>query len=163
MEAHLTQVLNGIARSMAPSGLTKALSLGAVRLASQERVQQRSPPERRFGKISCEDRILQCSVDQIVREMVEQLEEVPNMVSQGGIQRRTVEQIVGFLRNLQRTVADPWTNGFTDRSLRSAQDLRQESVEVGYPSRADFWYRSAQDLVPGESRGSQNFSSGADF
>ena len=39
---HLTQVLNGIARSMAP-GLKKALSFQAVRLASKERVQQRSP------------------------------------------------------------------------------------------------------------------------
>ena len=65
-------------------------------------MQQPPPPERRFCKISCEDRILQCSVDQIVPEMVEQLEEVPKMVSQGGIQRRIVQQIVGFLRNLQR-------------------------------------------------------------
>ena len=40
MEALLTQVLNGIARSMAPTGLKKALSFKVVRLASQEHVQQ---------------------------------------------------------------------------------------------------------------------------
>ena len=39
MEAHLIQVLYGIARCMARSGL-KALSFEAVRLASQERVAQ---------------------------------------------------------------------------------------------------------------------------
>ena len=39
-----------IARCMAPSGLKKALSFEAVRLATQERVQQRPPPERRFGE-----------------------------------------------------------------------------------------------------------------
>ena len=47
MEAHLTQVLNGITRSMTRSGLKKALSFEAVRLALQEAVQQRPRPERR--------------------------------------------------------------------------------------------------------------------
>ena len=45
MESHVTQVLNGIARSVAPTGLEKALSFEAVRLASQERVQQRLPQD----------------------------------------------------------------------------------------------------------------------
>ena len=44
MEARLNQVLNGIARSMAPAGLRKALSFEAMRLASQERVELRLPP-----------------------------------------------------------------------------------------------------------------------
>ena len=44
MADRLIQVLNGIARSMAPAGLTEALSFEAVRLASRERVQQRLPP-----------------------------------------------------------------------------------------------------------------------
>ena len=35
MEAHLTSVLNGVARSMAPSGLKKDLSYRAVELALQ--------------------------------------------------------------------------------------------------------------------------------
>ena len=73
MEAHLTQVLSGIARCMARNGVEKALSFEAVRLASQERVQQRPHPERRFGeqhetfevtKISSEDRTLQRTGDQ---------------------------------------------------------------------------------------------------
>ena len=46
-EARLTQVLNGIARSMAPTSLKKVLSFEAVRLAFRERVQQRLPPGRR--------------------------------------------------------------------------------------------------------------------
>ena len=68
MEAHLTLVLNVIARCMAPSCLNEALSYRAVelalqglcerggevvRVASQGRVQQRHPPERsseRFGE-----------------------------------------------------------------------------------------------------------------
>ena len=74
-------------------------------------------------------------------EMMEQLERVPKMVSQRGLQRRTVEQIVVFLRNLQRTIEHdlddidknyPLRSGFlaewADRSYRST--LRQESVEV---------------------------------
>ena len=44
MEAHSAQVLNGIAGSMAPASLKKASSFEAVRLASQERVQQRLRP-----------------------------------------------------------------------------------------------------------------------
>ena len=36
MEAHVAQVLDGIMRSMAPSGLKKALAFEAVGLASQE-------------------------------------------------------------------------------------------------------------------------------
>ena len=47
-------MVNGIARSMAPSSVKKAVSFEAVRLASQERVQQRTLAERRFGKISGE-------------------------------------------------------------------------------------------------------------
>ena len=47
MEDGLTQVLNGIARSMAPAGLRKDLSFEAVMLASRERVQQRFPPRLR--------------------------------------------------------------------------------------------------------------------
>ena len=67
MEAHLTKVLNGIARSMAPAGLKKALSFEAVRLASQERVQQRLPPGLRCGdqffKDFAQDRVQQRSVE----------------------------------------------------------------------------------------------------
>ena len=71
---------------MAPSGLKKALSFKAVRLASLERVQQRPYPECRFGeqremfevtKISCKDRILKRTGDPLEgSEVVEQLEEV---------------------------------------------------------------------------------------
>ena len=67
MEAHLTHVLNDIARCMA-TGVKKALSFRAVELALQgqcerdgevvrldtlERVQQRPHPERRFGEQRC--------------------------------------------------------------------------------------------------------------
>ena len=45
-------MLYGIARSMAPAGLKKALSFEAVRLASQERVQQRLYPG-----LCCEDQL----------------------------------------------------------------------------------------------------------
>ena len=62
---------------MAPSGSKKALSLEAVMLASQKRVQQRSRLEPRFGeqheifgvtKISSEDRILQRTGDQTLEQ-----------------------------------------------------------------------------------------------
>ena len=49
-------------------------------------------------KISSRDRIVQCTVEQIldvpVREMVKQLVEVPKTISQDRIQQRNVEQIV---------------------------------------------------------------------
>ena len=78
MESHLTLVLNGIARSMAPTGLRKALSFEAVELASQERVQQRLPlgPRAAHG-----DSIKESDEDGV----------------SSGIQRRTVEQIVDYL------------------------------------------------------------------
>ena len=84
-------MLNGIARCLAPSGLKKALSFRAVklalqgqcerdgevvRLASLERVQQRPHPERRFGE--------QHELLEVVVPEVEQLEEVPKTVSQSG-------------------------------------------------------------------------------
>ena len=56
MEAHITSVSNGIARSMAPSGLKKALSFEAVRLALQEQVQAGL----------AKDQILQRTKDRIV-------------------------------------------------------------------------------------------------
>ena len=68
MEAHLTQVLNCIARSMAPASLKKALSFEAVRLA-QERVHLRLP---RFNSVWLS----------LMPQMVDPLEEVMKMVSQ---------------------------------------------------------------------------------
>ena len=127
---------------MVPSCLKEALSFRAVelalqgqcerdgevvRLASQERVHQRPPPERsseRFGEqnetvevteISSKNQIFQRTGDEILKDFaqdrvqqrldeqsfvpqkMEQLEEVPKMMSHNGIQRRTAEQIVDFL------------------------------------------------------------------
>ena len=52
-------------------------------------------------KIPSRDRILQCTVEQIldvpVLEKAERLAEVPKIVSQDGIQQRTVEQTVDIL------------------------------------------------------------------
>ena len=76
MEAHLTHVLNGIARSMAPAGLKKELSLEAVRLASQERVQQRLPP-----RLRCWDHLFKDFAQDRVQRLVDQLKEVLEMVS----------------------------------------------------------------------------------
>ena len=78
MEAHLTQVLKGIARSRAPSGLKKALSFEAVRLASKERVQQRLL----LGLRAADGGSVEGSFEDSVSN---------------GIQRRTVEQIVDLL------------------------------------------------------------------
>ena len=109
---------------MAPSGLKKALSFEAVRLASQERVQQRLPPNRMFGKICGEDRILQRSVDQIVREMMEQLEEVPKMVSQSGLQRRVI-QVPKILRQDVEVVKNT-----TQEQTSERMGEQSRSVEV---------------------------------
>ena len=70
-------MLNGVARSMAPGGLKKALSFEAVRLASQERVQQGHFLERRFGEGPnlAAHRGPDCAGDG------GQLEEVPKMMS----------------------------------------------------------------------------------
>ena len=78
MEAHITQVLHGIARSMAPTGLKKALSFEVASLASQERVQQRLP----LGLRAADGGSVVGSAEDSVSS---------------GIQRRTVEQIVGLL------------------------------------------------------------------
>ena len=84
MEAHSTQALNGIARSMAPAGLKKALSFEAVTLASQERVQQRPPLRPRAadgGSVggSAEDgvssEILRRTVGQIVNFLAPVIQE----------------------------------------------------------------------------------------
>ena len=145
MEAQLIQVLNGITRSMAHSGLKKGLSFEAVRLASQELVQQRPRPERRFGgqhemfevtKISSEDRILQRTGDQtfegctqdrvqqpiVVPEVVEQLEEEPKTVSESGPDPVLPEQIAVKMRGVS------WL--FYDAAMISSQDQNvQRTVE----------------------------------
>ena len=74
----------------------KALSYEAVRLASQERVQQRLPQGLRAvdgGSVSDEDRVTR------------------------GIQRRTVEQIVGLLAaTVAKTVGEPRPPGIAKNS-----------------------------------------------
>ena len=129
-----------------------------VWLASEERVQQRLHPERsseRFGeqhdifevtKISSKDQILQRTGDQILKgfpqdrvqqrlvvpeTMVEQLEEVPKMVSQSGIQRRAAEHIVdrpALVLPERIFWEDPWTQ----RGYRSNQDLMPRPEFAAY-------------------------------
>ena len=107
MEAHSTQVLNGIAGSMA-AGLKKALSFEDVRLASQERVQQRLLPGLRCGdqvfKDFSQDRVQQRLVEPRATDGGSVGGSAEDGVS-SGIQRRTAEQIVDL------------------RGYRSAQDL----------------------------------------
>ena len=80
------------------SGLKKTLSFEAVRLASQERVQQRLPPERMFV-LQLLPHLWHNLVHGALQDSVLAAAlEVPKMVSQSGLQRRTVEQIVVFLR-----------------------------------------------------------------
>ena len=155
MEAHLTQVLNGIARSMAAAGLKKALSFEAVRLASHERVQQRLLPERSsesFGEqneIVEENQNLQRTRDQILKDfaqdrvqqgLVEPLAadggsfggSAEDGVS-GGIQRRTVEQVVDMLapvlpqeRVSARTEAVEMTKISCQKCIEAVKNATQE-------------------------------------
>ena len=86
MEARVASVLNGIARSMAPSGLKKALSFRVVELALRDDDAVRSyPPARgqRWALHKC-----------LVPELVEQLVEVLKGRYQDGIQRLTAKLVV---------------------------------------------------------------------
>ena len=80
-------VLSGIARSMASSGLNKALSFQVVELALRDDEAVRFVPQARGKQLPLLQRFVERS---LVPEMVEQL------VAQDGIQRRTAEQIVAF-------------------------------------------------------------------
>ena len=88
MEAHLTQVLNGIARSMAPAGLKEAS------------VQQRLLPGLLCGdqlfKDIAQDRVQHCVVDLRPADGGSVGGSAEDGVS-SGIQRRTVDQIVDLL------------------------------------------------------------------
>ena len=120
-EAHLTQVFNGIARCTAPSGLKKALSLEAVRLAPQERVQQQPLPERKFGeqnelpckglelnafieasKTPIQDQNLQRAVEQIIVDFMDEAmpQILENMFEQKGADARNCS--VQWSRTLSR-------------------------------------------------------------
>ena len=88
-------------------------------------MQQRLPPELRTGdqllKDFAQDRVQQLVVEpSLVPLMVDQLEDLPKMLSQSGIQRRTVEQIIDFLAPVfpERISVNLWA----ERVLRSGQD-----------------------------------------
>ena len=126
-----------------------------VRLASLEREQQRPHSERilericdqsgvvEVTKISSKDQTLRRTGDQIlegfaqdrlqqrsfeqniVPEMIEQLEEVPKMISQNGIKRRTAEQIVDLpalvlLERISERICEQ--SGIIDVTKISSQD-----------------------------------------
>ena len=76
MEARFASVLNGIVRSMAPSGLKKALSFRVVELALRDGDAVRSNPPTRGQQWLLQQRF--------VPELVEQLVEVP----EGEVSRR---------------------------------------------------------------------------
>ena len=88
MEAHLTSVLHGVARSMAQSGLKKALSYRAVEVALQFECERDGKEVRlelrtrdQILKDFAQDRVQQRLVGpSFVSQMVEQLEEVPKKV-----------------------------------------------------------------------------------
>ena len=112
MEAHLTHVLNGIARSMAPTDLKKALSFEALRLASQERVQQRLPQELRAADGG--------SIEGSAEDCVSR-----------GIQQRTVEQILGLLvATVAKTVGEARPLGVAQYSTTTESEV-ELSGEAG--------------------------------
>ena len=86
MEARVASVLNGIARSVAPSGLWKALSFRVVELALRDDDAVRSYPLALGQRWPLQ----QCFVPELVEEMVEVLKER----YQEGIQQPTAERVV---------------------------------------------------------------------
>ena len=135
-----------------------------VRLASLEREQQRPHPERilericdqsgviEVTKISSKDQTLQRTGDQIlegfaqdrlqqrlfeqnvVPEMIEQLEEVPKMMSQNGIKRRTAGQIVDlpgpvFPERISERICEQ--SGVIDVTKISSQDRKLAALQWG--------------------------------
>ena len=115
-----TQVSNGIARCMALSGLKKALSLEAVRLASKERVQQRLP----LGLRAADGGSVEGSAEDSVESK---------------IQRRTVEQIVDLLALVlpERIFEVPKI------SLSSLAQSRRRNQRRRYNGCANCWWSSA--------------------
>ena len=85
MEARVASVLNGIARSMAPSGLKKALSFRVVELALRDDAVRSYPPAR--GQ---QWTLQKCLVPKLVEQLVEVLKER----YQGGIQQPTAKRVV---------------------------------------------------------------------
>ena len=69
MEARVASVLKGIARSMAPSGLTKALSFRVVEFASRDDDAVRSYPPARGQQWPLQ----QCLVQELLEKLVEVL------------------------------------------------------------------------------------------
>ena len=66
-----------------------------TKISSKDQTLQRTGDQILEG--FAQDRLQQRLFEQnIVPEMIEQLEEVPKMISQNGIKRRTAEQIVDF-------------------------------------------------------------------
>ena len=95
MEARVALVLNGIARSMAPSGLKKALSFRVVELALRGDAVRSHPPAR--GQ---QWPFQQC----LVPEMVEQLVAVPKGIETGDCREgcRSAQDLVpGIYRSIE--------------------------------------------------------------